>query len=134
MADGDIGRFIPLIEAVIEGQKRSTAQLATLNSRNDPIDAAYDRLSRQINRLQEGQANLGAEVQKVHIRIDAVLNRIDELETRMDRLSADLHAARSELVSQYNEILNAVQLGLNARSDLDDLTHRVTRLEERIGF
>lgn len=145
MADGDIGRFIPLIEAVIEGQKRSSMQLAALNARNDLIDAAYDRLSRQINRLQEGQEALAIElrgeigrlnnrIDALHNRIDAVLNRIDELENRMDRFSADLLATRSELVSQYNEILNALQAGLNTRRDLDDLTERVARLEQQVGF
>lgn len=150
--ESEIRRIIPLIEAVIEGQRRSTAQVSALVSRNDLVDAAYDRLSKQINRLQESQASLGTdlrgeiqrsngeiqrlngEIQRLNNRVDAVLIRLDEMEGQIDRLSSDLRGVRSELVGQYNEILNALQIGLNAKSDLEEVTARVERLEQAVGL
>lgn len=149
MPDNDIRGLFPLLEAVIEGQKRSANQLAAFATRYDFLESSYERLSRQIIRLQESQADilaglrsdiqthageiqkLNTEIQRLNSRLDAVLLRLDDMETRIDRLSDDVRSSRTELVGQYNEILNAVQAGTLNKADINDLTEGVAELERR---
>ncbi|KAB0679261.1 hypothetical protein [Aureimonas leprariae] len=147
MPDNDLRALFPLLEAVIEGQKRSANQLAAFATRYDFIESSYDRLARQINRLQEGQIEIVAELrkhdaefqrlygesQRLSSRLDAMLQRLDEMDTRIDRLSDDIRSLRVELVGQYNEILNAVQAGTLNKVEIADLTERVEQLERQFA-
>jgi chromosome segregation ATPase len=140
VSSNDRRALFPQLEAVIEGQKRGANQLAAFAARDDFIESSCDRPARRINRLQETRADIvaelrkhGAEVQRLHGRLDAMSERLDDRDSRIGRLSDDVRSIRSERVGQYNEILNVVQAGTRNNAGIADLTERVEELERQFA-
>jgi chromosome segregation ATPase len=104
------------------------AKIARFNMqfRNDMIDIKID-LGQLRSEL--GQLGLGIE-----LRLDAILHRLDALASEIHDNAGHIRELRAEGVSQYNEILNALQDGHQNRMSLSDLSDRVTELERLAGL
>lgn len=106
------------------------ASLATVTNRFDRIDTEMAKLTRQSLKLHSELASFRSDIT---IRIEAVGTRIEELEHLSNQNAAEIKGARSEIVTQQNEILNAVQTGLGNLADANHIRDRLDELERRVG-
>ncbi|BCH16581.1 MULTISPECIES: hypothetical protein [unclassified Mesorhizobium] len=127
---GTEGRLLPTLEALIDSQKRMLASLATVTDRFDRIDTEMVKLTRQGLKLQSELSGLRSDIT---VRLDAVGSRLGELEHLADQNAVEIKGARSEIVAQQNEILNALQAGLRNVSDANDVRDRLDEIERRFG-
>ncbi|MCV3765678.1 hypothetical protein [Rhizobium sp. TRM95796] len=67
-------------------------------------------------------------------RLEALHHRMEDIENTLDANSEHIREMRIELRSQYNDILTALQGGLQNTTALSDLTERVEALERRAGM
>lgn len=95
------------------------------------LDAVVDRID---NRLDAVAERIDNRLNAVVDRVDAVVNRIDELERVVDRGLVESREMRIDLVGQSNEILNALQVALLAKSDLNDAVERIDQIEQKLGM
>ncbi len=127
---GAEGRLLPTLEALIDSQKRMLASLATVTDRFDRIDTEMVKLTRQGLKLQSELSSFRADITA---GLDAVGRRLEELEHLADHNAIEIKGARSEIVAQQNEILNALQVGLSNLGDASDIRDRLDELERRAG-
>jgi chromosome segregation ATPase len=142
-----------LLDAVIEMQKRSVGSMDRLATRVHELTVETVRVARSLTQLQAGQSEIKHDVNTFRVdvtaRFDALLNWIDarfeaigerfkavgarfeDIERTLDRIATELHDARTEIVSQNNQTLNAIQSALQVKTQLDDLVERIEQLERK---
>ncbi|MDQ6434517.1 hypothetical protein RB623_10695 [Mesorhizobium sp. LHD-90] len=132
------GMYNALVEALPNGQRRTVAHLETLATRVDELTREMVKFSRNQIQLRSDVAELRAEVDVKLVTIDrrfeAILARLDELDAVVDKNADDIRKMRIEIVGQYNDILNALQSGHQAKLDIDEINARLDELERRAGL
>ncbi|MGE6741029.1 hypothetical protein ACQKGC_12205 [Allorhizobium pseudoryzae] len=95
------------------------------------------QLRGEVGQLRGEVAQLRAEFEQfrdeTRTRMDSLFHRIDELETAVSDNSRQIKALSLDVASHSNEILNAVQGGLQNKISLEDLVERIEALERRVG-
>lgn len=142
---------IASFSAVIDMQKRIVLMLDSVHNRASETTQAIERMSRGLIKLQDSQVQLTAEVgavrqevsaarqevgtfrQETAGRFEAAGRRFDEIDDALDRLRSDLKDARSEIVAQNLETLNAIQEAANVRIAVNELSETVQELRNRLG-
>lgn len=117
----DTRTILQALNAAVEMQRRSAEAMANAASRFDRYDAEFVKATRQRLKAQEDLAAFRSDMtafrSDVTARLDALARRMEELENLVDRSAEEARAARSEIVTLENQILNAVQTGLNNMAD-----------------
>jgi type I site-specific restriction endonuclease len=134
-----------MVEALLNGQRRTVAHLETLATRVDELTGEMVKFSRNQIQLRSDVGEIRGEISELRAdvnrrfeaidrRFDAILVRLDELDATADKNADDIRKMRIELVSQYNDILNALQSGHQAKLDIDEINARLDELERRAGL
>jgi chromosome segregation ATPase len=139
---------IASFSTVVEMQKRLVQMLDSIHSRTSETKRAVERLSSHVVKLQDDQIQLRGEMrreigslqqefrafrQEVTSRFEAVGKRFDDVDTALDALHADIKEARTEIVAQNMQTLNAIQEAANVRVAPNELSERVEDLRGRLG-
>lgn len=141
-----------LVEALINGQRRTVAQIDRLATRVEELTGEMIKFSRNQIQMRSDIAELRADMDTrlsaldrrfeaidrrfdaIDRRCDAILSRVEELDEAVDKNATDIHKIRIELVGQYNDILNALQSGHHAKLDIEEINARLDDLERRAGM
>jgi chromosome segregation ATPase len=137
-------RLMHQLSSLIDGMKTLNERVAETMGATDRFDAEFTKLSRYSNQLRSDVLDVKSEVQQhrsetsqfrsdINQRLQAILHRMDELENAVDANSNQIRELRSDARSQYNEILTALQTGLQNNVSLRELVDRVEDLERRLG-
>ncbi|WP_165214963.1 hypothetical protein [Affinirhizobium pseudoryzae] len=136
-----------LIDAM-QGVNRRLMETMTMTDR---FDVEFAKISRHNNQFRLDMIDLKSELAQVRgevaqlraefeqfrdetrTRMDSLFHRIDELETAVSDNSRQIKALSLDVASHSNEILNAVQGGLQNKISLEDLVERIEALERRVG-
>ncbi|PSJ60132.1 hypothetical protein C7I84_12665 [Mesorhizobium ephedrae] len=134
-----------MIEALLNGQRRTVMHLETLATRVDQLTGEMVKFSRNQIQLRSDVGDIRGEIgelradvdrrfEAIDRRFDAILARLDESDAAADKNADDIRKMRIELTSQYNDILNALQSGHQAKLDIDEINARLDELERRAGL
>ncbi|MCM2477028.1 hypothetical protein HGO38_26615 [Rhizobium sp. CG5] len=131
-------RLMTQLSLVIDGMKTLNERVAGNLESVGRFEAEFLKLSRQNIQLRSDlldvKSELGQFRAEANQRLQAVLHRIDEIETVVDGNSNHIRDLRIEARSQYNDILTAIQSGLQNSILSRDLSERVDALERRAGL
>ncbi|WP_133170090.1 hypothetical protein [Kumtagia ephedrae] len=139
------GAYNAMIEALLNGQRRTVMHLETLATRVDQLTGEMVKFSRNQIQLRSDVGDIRGEIgelradvdrrfEAIDRRFDAILARLDESDAAADKNADDIRKMRIELTSQYNDILNALQSGHQAKLDIDEINARLDELERRAGL
>jgi hypothetical protein len=67
-------------------------------------------------------------------RLDAIAARLEEVERLDDERAGDIKKLRIELITQYNDILSALQMASNSAADAKEFRERPEQIERRLGI
>jgi chromosome segregation ATPase len=148
-----------MIDALLNGQRRTVTHLETLATRVDELTGEMMKFSRNQIQLRSDVGDIRGEIgelradmearfvgldrrfdaidrrfEAIDRRFEAVLTRLDDLDAATDKNADDIRKMRIELVSQYNDILNALQSGHQAKLNIDEINARLDELERRAGL
>src|SRR5262245_28274611 len=114
----------PFIDALLNNQKRLVDAMGHVATRMEYLTTEIEKSSRQSVSLRSEVTSLRNDVTAFRAdaaaRSDAIANRLNEIEQVTDRIVQDIHGARTGIIAQQNEILNALHTSLTARADLED--------------
>jgi archaellum component FlaC len=138
-------RFYAFLEALLGTQKRLVETTGRMTNRVDVLTTEVEKSNRQYvvissdvaslkNDLASLKNDLGSFRAESGARADGLSRLLDEIEQVAERIGQDVKATRIELVGQQNDILNALQSGLIARLDVEDLRERIDELERHLGM
>jgi chromosome segregation ATPase len=139
------GAYNAMIDALLNGQRRTVMHLETLATRVDQLTGEMVKFSRNQIQLRSDVGDIRGEIgelradvdrrfEAIDRRFDAILARLDESDAAADKNADDIRKMRIELTSQYNDILNALQSGHQAKLDIDEINARLDELERRAGL
>lgn len=152
-------RLIHQFSAILDGMKTLNSNISENISAIGRFESEFTKLSRQNTQVRGDVLEMKSEHTRtrseiaqfrsdfaqfqtdvthrfdalVH-RLEALLHRMEEIENTIDGNSEHIREMRIELRSQYNDILTALQGGLQNTIGLSDLTERVEALERRAGM
>lgn len=112
-------QYNTLTEMVFGMQAEMRQGFQAVDRRFDVIDQRLDAFDGRLNAL-EG-------------RLDAISLRLDEIEASCHENAVLIKELRIESNRQHNEVLNALQIGLQNKIALEELTERVAELERRLS-
>lgn len=112
-------QYNTLTEMVFGMQAEMRQGFQAVDRRFDVIDQRLDAFDGRLNAL-EG-------------RLDAISLRLDEIEASCHENAVLIKELRIESNRQHNEVLNALQIGLQNKTALEELTERVAELERRLS-
>lgn len=102
------------------------------------IDAVNDQALRNhsdvLHRLDTVQEAALRSQNAVMTRLDAIAARLEEVERLEDERAREIKEIHVDLVSQYNDILSAIQMASNSVADTRDFRERLEQLERRLGM
>lgn len=131
-------RLMAQLSLVIDGMKTLNERVAGNLESVGRFEAEFIKLSRQNIQLRSDlldvKSELGQFRAEANQRLQAVLHRIDEIENVVDGNSHHVRELRIEARSQYNDILTAIQNGLQNSISSRELSERVEELERRAGM
>ncbi|NKN36570.1 hypothetical protein HFC70_09390 [Agrobacterium sp. a22-2] len=131
-------RLMTQLSFVIDGMKTLNERISGNLESMGRFEAEFTKLSRQNNQLRSDlldvKTELGQFRAEANQRLQAVLHRIDEIENAVDGNSHHIRELRIEARSQYNDILTAIQSGLQNSISSRELSERVDELERRVGM
>ena len=150
--------LIGYMSSIIDGMQVLNAQIGRSIETSARFETELFKINRQYNTLTEMVFGIQTEMRQgflaVDRRFDAVEQRLDAVDARLDALEARLDAIslrldeieatghenavlirelRIEGNRQHNEVLNALQIGLQNKTALEELTERVAELERRLS-
>jgi archaellum component FlaC len=139
----------------MQGLNRRLMETITLTDR---FDVEFAKISRHNNQFRQDMIDLKSEVAQLRgevaqvrgevaqvradldqfrdetrTRLDSLFHRIDDLETAVSDNSRQIKTLTLDVTSHSNEILNAVQGGLQNKISLEELVERIEALERRVG-
>jgi len=116
--------------------ERQGSQLAELSSEilkfSHAHRGAVDEVSEIRSDVQKLVSDFDRRFEGLERRSDAIAYRLEEPEQVGDRLLRELHALRTEVAVQRNEIINAVQAGQVAQLDVKELIRQVEEIRSRL--
>ncbi len=112
-------QYNTLTEMVFKMQAEMRQGFQAVDRRFDVIDERLDAFDGRLNAL-EG-------------RLDAISLRLDEIEATGHENAVLIKELRIENNRQHNEVLNALQIGLQNKTALEALEERVAELERRLA-
>jgi chromosome segregation ATPase len=136
---------------LLDGMKGLNARIAQNVQAMDRYDIQFAKLSRFNMQFQNGLIDIKVDLgqlksefgqlrgefgqfrSSIELRLDAILHRLDALESEVHDNTGHIRELRADGLSQYNEILNALQDGHQNRMSLSDLADRVSELERLAG-
>ena len=139
-----------LLASVIDMQKRVVGSIDRMATRMYELTGEAERSNRNQTQIRADLAGTRGEIATVRNEVSAARNeingmrqeftnrfeavgaRFEEIERGLDRLTREVQEARSEIVAQNMETLNAVQAGLDVKVQLGELAERVEALERRM--
>ncbi|TWF57028.1 hypothetical protein [Neorhizobium alkalisoli] len=148
MNGNEEAKLLALMEAMFNGQKRTLNMVEAAIEKFSSTETEITKLNRGMNTLQElllrqnGAAhtlllnlqndfsNLRNEISS---RFDAIVARLEDIDRLLDERANDIKRAQIDLISQYNEVLNAVQDSSQAARMARDLDVRLTEVENKIA-
>lgn len=130
-------RLLNQLSSVIDGMKTLNDRIADNLEAMGGFEAEFTKLSRQNTQLRgdilDVKSELGQFRSEARQRLQALLHRLDEIENFVDGNSDYIRELRTEVRSQYNDILTAIQDGLQNSIACRELSDRVDELERRTG-
>lgn len=109
-------RLISQLSSVIDGMKTLDDRISGNLDAVGRFEAEFAKLSRQNNQLRSDVLDVKSELTQFRAeasqRHQALLHRMDEIENFVDGNSNHIRELRIEIRSQYNDILTAIQDGL----------------------
>ncbi|WP_154722851.1 hypothetical protein [Ciceribacter sp. T2.26MG-112.2] len=131
-------RLISQLSSVIDGMKTLNDRISGNLDAVGRFEAEFAKLSRQNNQLRSDVLDVKSELTQFRAeasqRLQALLHRMDEIENFVDGNSNHIRELRIEIRSQYNDILTAIQDGLQNSIASRELSDRVDELERRAGI
>jgi chromosome segregation ATPase len=145
-------RLIHQFSAVLDGMKTLNSNISENISAIGRFESEFTKLSRQNTQVRGDVLEMKSEhtlfrsdfaqfrtdithrFEALVHRLEVLLHRMEEIENTIDGNSEHIREMRIELRSQYNDILTALQGGLQNTIALSDLTERVEALERRAGM
>ncbi|MGF9564076.1 hypothetical protein [Neorhizobium sp. JUb45] len=129
--------LIGYMSAIIDGMKTLNVQVGRSIDTTARFDAEFFKINRQYNTLTEMVMKFQAETRQglsaLETRLDAVLRRLDEVESVGHENANIIKELRIEGNRHHNEVLNAIQSGLQNKTALEELEERVAELERRMA-
>lgn len=131
-------RLISQLSSVIDGMKTLNDRISGNLDAVGRFEAEFAKLSRQNNQLRSDVLDVKSDLTQFRAeasqRLQALLHRMDEIENFVDGNSNHIRELRIEIRSQYNDILTAIQDGLQNSIASRELSDRVDELERRAGI
>jgi DNA repair exonuclease SbcCD ATPase subunit len=150
--------LVGYMSSIIDGMQVLNAQIGRNIETSARFETELFKINRQYNTLTEMVFGIQAEMRQgflaVDRRFDAIDQRLDDFDGRLNALEGRLDAIslrleeieatghenavlikelRIENNRQHNEVLNALQIGLQNKTALEELTERVAELERRLS-
>lgn len=97
------------------------------------VDRRFEAIERRFDAIDQRFDNSDQRFGAIEIRLDAILRRLDEVESISHENADIIKELRIEGNRQHNEVLNAIQSGLQNKTALEELTERVAELERRLS-
>jgi chromosome segregation ATPase len=132
------------MSSIIDGMQVLNAQIGRNIETSARFESELFKINRQYNTLTEMMLDFRASVDRrfdaVDGRLTSLEGRLDAISLRLDEIEASCHEnavlikeLRIESNRQHNEVLNALQIGLQNKTELEELTERVAELERRLS-
>lgn len=136
--------LIGYMSSIIDGMQVLNAQIGRNIETSARFETELFKINRQYNTLTEMMLDFRASVDRrfdaVDGRLTSLEGRLDAISLRLDEIEASCHEntvlikeLRIESNRQHNEVLNALQIGLQNKTALEELTERVAELERRLS-
>lgn len=137
-------QLIGYMSSIIDGMQTLNTQVGRSIEATSRFEAELFKINRQYNTLTELVMDFRASVNKrfdaMEQRLTSLEGRLDAISLRLDEIEASCHEnavlikeLRIESNRQHNEVLNALQIGLQNKTALEELTERVAELERRLS-
>ncbi|MEB2843380.1 hypothetical protein GAO09_15240 [Rhizobiales bacterium RZME27] len=97
------------------------------------VDRQFEAIERRFDAVDQRFDNSDERFAALQIRLDAILRRLDEVESISHESADIIKELRIDSNRQHNEVLNALQIGLQNKTALEELTERVAELERRLS-
>jgi predicted nucleic acid-binding Zn-ribbon protein len=145
-------RLIHQFSAVLDGMKTLNSNISANIDAIGRFESEFTKLSRQNTQVRGDVLEVRSDfaqfrtdvthrfdalehrLESLAQRLEALHHRMEDIENTLDANSEHIRETRIELRSQYNDILTALQGGLQNTTALRDLTERVEALERRAGM
>jgi len=99
------------------------------------MDRRFDAMNESMNRRFEAAAgSADRRFAGLDVRLDALLARMQEIEQSLGSVVAEIRELKIELITQYNQVLNAIQSGERSLLDIEEIHARLDELERRAGL
>lgn len=131
-------RLLNQLSSVLDGMKTLNERISGNMESMARYDVEFAKLTRQNNQLRSDILDVKSELTHFRTetgqRLQALSRRIDEIENFVDGNYKNIHEMRIELRGQYNDILTAIQDGLQNSITSRELADRIDELERRAGM
>lgn len=136
--------LVGYMSSIIDGMQVLNAQIGRSIETSARFESELFKINRQYNTLTEMMLDFRESVDRrfdaVDGRLTALEGRLDAISLRLDEIEASCHEnailikeLRLDSNRQHNEVLNALQIGLQNKTALEELTERVAELERRLS-
>lgn len=155
MNGNEEAKLLTLMEAMFNGQKRTLNMVEAAIEKFSSTETEITKLNRKMNSMQEvmlrqngtvhtlllnlqnDSSNLRSDFlnlrNEISARLDAIVARLEDIDRLLDERASDIKRAQIDLISQYNDVLNAVQDSSQAARMVRDLDVRLTEVENKIA-
>ncbi|SMC96437.1 hypothetical protein SAMN05880593_11260 [Rhizobium sp. RU36D] len=141
------GQFSSLIETIkvmntgigrhIEAVGRFETEIVKLNRHAHQHRQDLGDVRSGVEQVRGEMGQVRGDISQMHTKIshqlDGILLRLDELENAVNSNGLDIKTLQTEAVSQYNDVLNAIQGSTHNNILLRELTERIEAIERRLG-
>ncbi len=137
--------LLDYLSSLIDGMKTLNHHVSGHIEAIGRFDVEFTKISRQNNQLATNVLNVSSEMAQFRMetsqkfdslfnRLEAMLLRLDEIENAVDGNSRQIKELSTDVRSQYNDILTALQHGVQNSVAIRELADRIEAIERRLGM